>query len=288
MTSLMLLYRGRLKSCNYDCSYCPFAKGVDTRESLEGDAHDLERFVDWIVCHPELSIGVLFTPWGEALIRRHYRQAIVRLSMLDHVRKVAAQTNLSHSPGWLREARRDRVALWCTYHPSQVSRADFLGRCQVLDQLGVRHSVGMVGLHADMPEVGALRDALPASTYLWVNAYKREPGYYTEQQVQALEAIDPLFHFNLGEHPSRGKACLAGEQVVSVLGDGTVRRCHFIEEPIGNLYERGFLQRLVPRPCTARSCRCHIGYVHMPGLGLRERFGDGVLERIPARLPVVG
>jgi hypothetical protein len=70
--------------------------------------------------------------------------------------------------------------------------------------------------------------------------------------------------------------------VISVDGDGTARRCHFIGTPIGNIYEPGFEQALLPRPCTNATCGCHIGYVHMPERGLYEVFGDGVLERIPA------
>jgi hypothetical protein len=63
-------------------------------------------------------------------------------------------------------------------------------------------------------------------------------------------------------------------------GDGTMRRCHFIRAPIGNLYERGWEAALHPTPCTNETCGCHIGYVHMPELGLYDVFGDGVLERV--------
>ncbi len=67
--------------------------------------------------------------------------------------------------------------------------------------------------------------------------------------------------------------------------DGTVRRCHFIREPLGNIYEGGFESSLRARPCTNGTCGCHIGYVHMPDLGLYRVFGRGVLERVPEELP---
>lgn len=51
---------------------------------------------------------------------------------------------------------------------------------------------------------------------------------------------------------------------------------HRIEEP-------GWEQALHPRPCTNQTCGCHIGYVHMDDLKLYDRFGEGVLERIPAQ-----
>ena len=75
---------------------------------------------------------------------------------------------------------------------------------------------------------------------------------------------------------------LFGAQAISVLGDGTVRRCHFIPEPLGNLYDGSYLAALRPRPCVNTVCDCHIGYVHLKPLRLYDVFAGGVLERIPA------
>src|SRR5262245_43327614 len=101
---LAILYRGDLESCNYACAYCPFAKRRDTRAALAADARALDRFVDWIARRHDLRFGILFTPWGEALIRRFYRDAFVRLSRMPHVARVVAQTNLSYPLGWLADA----------------------------------------------------------------------------------------------------------------------------------------------------------------------------------------
>lgn len=280
-TRWSILYRGPLSSCNYACTYCPFAKTRNTREELRDDAEKLERFVAWVAGRPE-SIGVLFTPWGEALHRRAYQQAIVRLSHLPNVRKVSIQTNLSASLEWLRDCRRERVALWTTFHPTQVSRRQFQAQSARLDALGVAHSVGVVGLREHFEEIAALRRELAPRTYLWINAYKREPSYYTAGEVERLRMLDPLFPVNNQRHASRGKACRTGSTVFSVDGDGTMRRCHFIAQIIGNIYAEDFERGLQPRPCTNETCGCHIGYVHLEQLDLYATFGDGVLERIPA------
>ena len=58
--------------------------------------------------------------------------------------------------------------------------------------------------------------------------------------VEELTHIDPLFPINNIRHPSRGESCRAGPSVISVDGDGTVRRCHFVREPIGNIYDADF------------------------------------------------
>lgn len=278
-----ILYRGVLSGCNYDCTYCPFSKTVDSRETLQQDATDLQRFVEWVENRQE-SIGLLFTPWGEGLIRRHYQEAMVRLSHLPHVRKVAIQTNLSGSLKWASAANRNKIALWATFHPSQTDRASFLAQCRKLDEMGIRYSVGMVGMREDLDEIEAMRKELPPQTYLWVNAYKRERPYYSEAEVARIRLVDRLFDLNNVRHESLDKPCQAGESSFSVDGSGKLYRCHFIRPEIGNIYAEGFESALQPRLCTNVDCGCYIGYINLEDLRMEELFGEGILERIPISL----
>jgi hypothetical protein len=281
--NLSILYRGPLSSCNYDCPYCPFAKRQDPPELLRQDRDALARFVAWAEQTVDVQLSVLFTPWGEGLTRTWYRDAIVGLSHHPHVERVAIQTNLAARLDWLADADRASAALWATYHPGQVTRDRFLRRCARLDGLGLRYSVGIVGLPEHLPEARAVRTALPPTVYLWVNA--AEGHRYTPEEEADWTTLDPLFGYSVRPHLSLNRPCHAGETVVSVQGDGTVRRCHFIPTPIGNLYDGSWRAALAPRPCTNMVCDCHIGYVHLKPLGLHEVFADGVLERIPARWP---
>ncbi|HMA37224.1 MAG TPA: STM4011 family radical SAM protein [Chloroflexia bacterium] len=280
--NLSILYRGPLSSCNYACGYCPFAKHAESRAEHAADAAALERFVTWVAGRAADQIGILFTPWGEALIRKRYQQALARLTQLPHVVKAAIQTNLSCRLDWVDACDTRRLALWATYHPTQTSRARFLAQCAELDRRGVRYSVGVVGLRAQADEIEALRQALPPHVYLWINAYKRVPAYYAAEHLARFTAVDPLFPINAQDHASRGQACRTGHTVIAVDGDGTVRRCHFVKAPLGNIYTPGWEAILRPRPCPNQTCGCHIGYVHLPQLQLYDVFGDGVLERIPA------
>ncbi|GAA1041640.1 hypothetical protein GCM10009557_65820 [Virgisporangium ochraceum] len=275
--NLSILYRGPLASCNYDCPYCPFAKRRDPPEALRADRAALRRFVDWVSTVSDLTVSVLFTPWGEGLTRSWYREAIVRLSHLPHVERVAIQTNLAVRTGFLAAADPAKVALWCTYHPGEVTRQAFLERCS---GLGVRYSVGVVGLPEHLAEARALRRDLPGDVYLWVNA--ADGHTYDADAEAAWTAIDPHFGFSVRPHDSLGAGCRTGETVVSVDGDGTVRRCHFVREPIGNLYDGTWRAGLRPRPCPNLTCDCHIGYVHLRTLPLYDVFAGGVLERIAA------
>jgi hypothetical protein len=280
MNHLTILYRGPLASCDYDCPYCPFAKRRDSRAQLLADRAALERFTGWVAgcAHP---VSVLFTPWGEGLVRSWYRRALVELSHLPHVERVAIQTNLSQRTGWAAEADRTSLALWATYHPGQVPFDRFLARVRELTVLGVRHSVGIVGLPEHLDQAVRLRRELPETTYLWVNA--AEGHQYTDAEAAEWTAIDPLFGYSRHAHPSFGRPCHTGDTVISVDGDGTVRRCHFVPAVLGNLYDESFRDALRPRPpCPLPTCDCHIGYVHLAPLGLHDVFAGGVLERIPA------
>ena len=199
-----------------------------------------------------------------------------------NVRKVAVQTNLSCSLDWLRSANRDKVALWSTFHPEEISLAGFLNQCQILDQIDVKYSVGIVGLKDNVNAAEELRSRLSPEVYMWVNAYKREPDYYDEELFERFEKIDPLFSVNSIRHPSLGKPCHTGQSVVSIDGEGNARRCHFVDQVLGNIYSDAIESILKPRVCPNKTCGCHIGYVHMPDLDLYTVFDQGLLERIPA------
>ncbi|MGW2314493.1 STM4011 family radical SAM protein [Actinomadura luteofluorescens] len=279
MDHLTILYRGPLASCDYDCPYCPFAKRRDPPEQLRADRAALERFTEWVSgCGHRVS--VLFTPWGEGLVRSWYRRALIDLSHLPHVERVAIQTNLSHRVSWTADADPTRLALWATYHPGQVPYERFLGKCLDLSARGIRFSVGIVGQPEHLDAARRLRADLPSGTYLWVNA--AEGRTYDDAEAASWAEIDPLFPVSRHPHASRGLPCRTGDTVISVDGDGTVRRCHFVPSVLGNLYDGSFRDALAPRPCPLDTCDCHIGYVHLEPLGLYDTFADGILERIPA------
>lgn len=286
MSTWNILYRGSLSACNYECDYCEFAKTPNTRAELRQDQRELERFVAWVEAQQQ-RIGILITPWGEALIHQHYRRAMTALTRLPHVYRVAIQTNLSAPLDDLAGANRSTLALWTTFHPSQTSLARFAARCRELDAVQIHYSVGVVGLREHFGTIEQLRRVLRPEVYLWINAFKRAPGYYQPHEIDRLLAVDPYFHWNLPSYASNGKPCAAGETTFTVDGRGDVRRCHFIDDLLGNIYQPGFGDCLKPRACSAAACECHIGYIHQPALRLNELYGPGLLERIPSRWPEV-
>lgn len=283
--NLTVLYRGPLSSCNYACDYCPFAKRRENAAQLRRDREALSRFVDWLSRQTQHLWQVLLTPWGEALVRRWYQEALVELSQAAHVDRVAVQTNLSGSLHWLPRVQATKVGLWSTFHPSEVTFDDFLGQVASVLNHGISLSVGLVGTPAHIELIEEVRRRLPSDVYLWVNALQGRRRRYTPEETARLLAVDPLFLNNLRPQRTLGVSCLTGETAFTVDGEGTMRRCHFVDSPIGNIHDDHWEQALRERPCPNQRCDCHLGHMHLPHLDLRTVFGAGWLERAmePAR-----
>lgn len=281
----VLYYRGSLSSCNYDCPYCPFGKTRDSAATLAKDRQGLETFVQW-VSEQEVAghrLSIFFNPYGEGLTHRWYKNAMIALSNMEHVDKVAIQTNLSAGLDFITELNRSKTAFWATYHPGQVQEDKFLAQCMTLYENNIPFSVGSVGIRIAFPAIASLRTALPENVYLWVNAFKDKPDYYTADDLSFLSAIDPYFGVNAIDYESLGSACDAGRDVFYVQGAGLVKRCYKDRGVIGNLYREGLEGLSAIRSCRMKVCDCYIGYIHMPGLKLQEIYGSGLLERIPYR-----
>ncbi len=281
MTNWSILYRGPLSSCNYGCTYCPFAKTKNTRAELAEDAQRLQKFVAWVKSRSE-NISILFTPWGEGLIRNYYQEAMTTLSHLPQVKKVTIQTNLSCATKWMEKVNKETFALWTTFHPTQISLDKFVDKCSQLDALDIQYSVGFVAFKEELDILERLRNRIHPKRYVWANAYKRVADYYSEADILRIEKVDPLFRYNTVYHQSLGKSCQAGHTSFTIDGNGDVRSCHFIDNILGNIYVDDMQAILAPRTCINATCGCHIGYVHLDELNLYETYEDGVLERIPA------
>lgn len=276
-----VLYRGPLASCNYGCNYCPFAKRVDSKAMLAKDRAGLLRFENWLATASQHRWQILFTPWGEALVRPWYRETISRLSQLKHLESVAVQTNLSCGLTWLKDCDTSKVALWATYHPTEAKLDQFVRQVQRVRNAGAQLSVGMVAVPEFFDQIAELRQALPADVYLWINPQKPRQRPYTDREIHFLTTIDPYFTATSSAQRTFGLPCRTGSSSFTVDGEGMMRRCHFVDEVIGNINEPDWDSRLTPRLCPNRSCHCFLGLAHFEPLQLDAIYGTSLLARIP-------
>ena len=274
---LTILYRGPLASCNYDCPYCPFAKRRDSPGQLRADRAALERFTAWVRRNPDRRprSSVLFTPWGEGLIRSWYREALVGSPTCRTSERVAIQTNLAGRTGVAgRGATRRAVALWCTYHPGQAPH-DRLPRPvpRAARRWACASRVGVVGLPEHLDEARRLR-ARAARRGLPVGQRGRGAHAMTPTQEADVDGARPALRLQRAPARARpGTSAGPASRSSRCDGDGTVRRCHFVPADWATSTTAPTAPALRPAALPASpSCDCHIGYVHLKTLPLLRRL----------------
>lgn len=276
-----IFYRGLLSSCNYNCFYCPFAKQKDSKASLAQDKQALLKFIQWLKENSHHTFSLLFIPWGEALIRNYYQQILTTLSYFNSIQKITIQTNLSSNLKWLEKTNAQKISLWTTYHPDQVTLEKFIQQCQQLDNYKILYSVGMVGLKENYKYLLDLRKKLKKSVYLWINAYKDIQNYYQTQDIKNFCQIDPYFSINLKNYSSYNQACYAGESYFYLSANGDIYPCNFIKKKLGNLYQDSLNTILKPSVCSNSHCECYLGHIQLKYLKLSEVYGENILVRVP-------
>jgi MoaA/NifB/PqqE/SkfB family radical SAM enzyme len=288
--SLLVLFRTRLEWCNYTCWYCPWNATVQRvpAEAFREDERRLARIIDRVAELPD-PVEFFITPKAEYLVLPYWRQAVGRLLDLPQVRRVTVQTNLSFDlDDFLDRVSLGKLALWTTYHPTEVpltEREALYRKWQRLRERGVPFSVGLVGTHANLAELRPLRQRLPADVYLWVNAYQREPNYYTPAELNEIRSVDPYFDLNNQYFPSLGRPCDAGHRAVYLDDEGDLRRCFFVGTVIGNLFRDGWRVQDGPAACPRETCHCYVGHMHIVELGFRSIYGEDLAVRIPKAWP---
>ncbi|WP_110953782.1 STM4011 family radical SAM protein [Anaerosinus massiliensis] len=279
-----LYYRNYLKSCNYTCGYCPFAKTTATENMLAKDMAYLHKFIVYLKQSTN-HFRLFFAPRGEALVHEYYRQAMITLSKLPNIEELVIQTNLSSRLDWLNEVASNKLILWTTYHPGQVTSSLFVQQIEKLRQYPVRFTVGIVGVKENFAAIAELYQLLQQSseqsTYLWINAYKDKPGYYSDMDIAYLLQYDKLFKTNLQNYKCKDRACKTGTAVFFVEWDGMVHRCWQDKKSLGNLYIDDLADLNMSSLCQKRVCSCFIGYSHIVDLALERVYQTSLLGRLP-------
>ncbi len=292
----MILYRGSLKSCNYRCSYCPFSKHPMSRRGLLRDKDQWDRFCLSLEHRAEaMEIhSLMVTPYGEALIHPWYWEGLGRLSAMDKMEAVGAQTNLSFSVEQSLKIYRqaggklDKLRLWATFHPEMTTVEAFGEICRKLWDSGAGICAGAVGDIRYLDAIKALRRVLPDSIYLWINKMDGFGRDYTQKERTAFEEIDPYFGRELERTFAEARLC---EERLFVEGDGTMKRCNISRGLPGNWYDgegsfpkdafSGKEGKTVS--CGRKACTCYLAYGGRDEAMNRLLFGPYPLFRIPAR-----
>lgn len=258
-----IYYRGSLKSCNYQCAYCPFCKHQSSVRELTDDNKALEQLIRFIE-KAVRPISLMITPFGEALIHPYYQEALAYLTTLPQVRAVGCQTNLSlYLPSFLAliaQYRGDlrKLRLWCSYHPSMVKEESFFAACSILSEAAVPHCVGAVAIAENIVVLKKLKKHLSNDIYFWLNKLDGLRRSYTMEEIEGFLAIDPLFMAQLKRRGRKENLCEGGRRSIFVESNGDYFACNISKVLLGNIYIDGENAWA----CQSKRCSCYLAYVN--------------------------
>lgn len=247
-------YRGYLTSCNYACGYCPFSKRKMTEEQRRKDQEALEKFLCQMEGETEKH-ALLIVPYGEALIQEYYWVAMARFSQIPSEEYVGCQTNLSFPVEKMLSVyeasggEKQKLRLWCTFHPSMTTVETFVMQCKQLEQAGIAYCVGTVGNPDEIVRIQKLREQLPEHVYVWINQMDGRKRNYTEEEIRRFQEIDPYFTLELKHYPADSSKC---RKSVFQEADGSRYFCNLHAAQAGGEYTN--------LNCRRKECSCYLAY----------------------------
>ncbi len=282
-----ILYRGNLKSCNYRCSYCPFAKHRALPIEMEKDRRSFDRFCDSIEKRAQsFSIGAVFiTPYGEASIHRWYWEGLSLLAGIPEIDRVGMQTNLSFS---VEECLKGfefahKLCIWATFHPEMTTVDEFVSKCHELVKNHVMVCAGAVGVPENIPLLRELREKLSPVIYLWINKMDGLKRNYRPDEIEAFVQLDPFFTYEL-KNPDAAVQMCADRCFVEA--DGKIHTCNISRTKDMNWYDASEEEIFEP-VCSRKRCTCYLAYGGRADFALRNIFGEYPIYRIPEKFRAI-
>ncbi|MDR1203004.1 MAG: STM4011 family radical SAM protein [Tannerellaceae bacterium] len=279
-----IYFRGSLRSCNYQCSYCSFGKKIgETDKERDQQAHSLfyDNIAQWID-----PLRIMLIPYGEGLIHTYYQEAMIRLSLLSHVEGISCQTNLSFQPSSFikriqaHHATIAKIKLWASFHPEMTSIDTFIEKVHQLYYAGIELCVGVVGSRRNKDTIAVLRQKLDKRIYLFINALQGGSDLLHTDDISFFTSIDPFFLSDYKNAKADISRCSGGRDTIFVNHKGNVHPCPRNPVKIGDITDR---ESFVKPVCPRERCDCYIGYSNLPDTRLSRMMGKGILFRIPEK-----
>ena len=279
-----IYYRGKLNSCNYTCSYCPFGKKSHLTATTQ-DEQAWNRFITAIEQWKGGPLQLFIIPYGEALIHRYYRKGIIHLAALPQVAGISCQTNLSFSADeWLDEFPAtptliSKIKIWASFHPEMTSVESFVRRLHTLYNAGIQVCAGAVGNPMAKSVLSDLRNALLPDIYLFINAMQGLKSPLSIEDIRFFTQLDNLFEYDLKNASAQWTICSGGRSSCFIDWKGDIFGCPRSQVKIGNLYQNQILDLLLP--CRRKVCDCYIAFSNLTNHPLHRIMGAGAFWRIP-------
>ena len=279
-----IYYRGKLNSCNYTCSYCPFGKKSHPTSKMR-DKQAWSRFITAIEQWEGETLQLFVIPYGEALIHRYYREGIIQLASLPQVTGISCQTNLSFpADEWLNELRTapaliNKIKVWASFHPEMTSVEKFVRQLHTLHNAGIQVCAGAVGNPLAKNILADLRNTLSPDIYLFINAMQGLKSPLSNEDIRFFTQLDNLFEYDLRNAPAQWENCSGGRSACFIDWKGDIFACPRSKVKIGNLYRSQKLDTSLS--CQRKVCDCYIAFSNLTNHPLHSIMGKGTFWRIP-------
>lgn len=279
-----IYYRGKLNSCNYTCSYCPFGKKSHLA-AIRQDEQAWNRFIGAIEQWKGEALQLFIIPYGEALIHRYYRKGMMRLAALPQVAGISCQTNLSFpADEWLEELQTtpaliSKIKIWASFHPEMTSVENFVRQLHTLYNAGIQVCAGAVGNPMAKSVLSDLRSALLPDIYLFINAMQGLKSPLSVEDIRFFTQLDNLFEYDLKNAMAQWDICSGGRSTCFIDWKGDIFGCPRSQVKIGNLYQNQMSDTLLP--CQRKVCDCYIAFSNLANHPLHRIMGKGAFWRIP-------
>lgn len=224
-----------------------------TDRQMERDKEALWKFIPQIK-KESTKHAVQIVPYGEALIHEYYWHAMAELSQIELLEYIGCQTNFSFPVAKMLRiyeechGKKEKLRLWCTFHPSMTTVERFVEQCRKLQETGVAFSVGMVGNPAEIPKLLELRRQLPDSIYVWVNKMDGRKENYTAEELEIFKKVDPYFTLQIKHRKADLQKC---RRSVFYEADGSKYFCNLHAASKGKATGNG---------CGRKECNCYLAY----------------------------
>ncbi len=304
--------------CNFKCPYCvtgPARSAAGHRAWAEPSSEQRFRtIIKWLARLP-WRIRVRLGTVGEPFVSAEFLQGAAWLSRQSNVDLVELVTNGSFTDrqfrAWVLTCAMDRITLWTTYHPTQISAERIVAGAVLAQASGafvIVHSLAFADNLDDIERLVALCKEHSIRTDITIG--RNSNGAFPGAGVLPILDVAPqrltslyrdaaaLQAAMLGLAGPKGEPCSAGHDYITVDPDGSIYQCGpyslLKERRLGSALEHDFVPELRSQkyaPCrNGRPCWCKEDYFHLKIVREELRFSRslGYYERCPGTTVHVG
>lgn len=291
MNSLDVWYVAPLRRCNFKCSYCVChqPKILDSNEwHRQGDLENHLAVMKWISQLP-YKVRLRLSTAGEPFVSKDFLNSVANLTHAENLELVEILTNGSYTKDqfekFVSSSRPDKLSLWMTYHPQEISPEKFLEAAILAKGLKVPVVVHALIFPDSVESTKVMQERCVSNgiTFhagLGLNMNDAYPGMgpvpaltdtSIPSDVLAMNVAFPQLVYRVAEKPI-GAMCSAGHDYIYINSRAEVFQCNTYsatlpEFKMGTPVDPNFKLNLRSRkysPCLSRhACRCVEDYQHL-------------------------